>query len=827
LGNGTTAIQSPANLTFSSNTLSTPKIATADTTASTSSSVGAVVHQGGLSISNTTDATSSTNGGTITTAGGLAVAKKAYIGTDLEVGGNLTVTGTVALPHANLTGLTNDDHTQYTLLAGRTGGQVTTGGTASSNNLTLRSTTNATKGSVILDETTASTSSTTGSLTIAGGVGISNTADASSSTNGGTITSAGGLAVAKKAFIGTDLSVGGNVITGSWNANTISVPFGGTGQTTLTTNSILLGNGTTAIQSPANLTFSTNILTAPKITTTDTTASTSSLVGAIIHPGGLSISNVTDAISSTNGGTFTTAGGIAVAKKAFVGGNLSVGGDVSILGNLSFSGSITLAHSSLTGLTSSDDHTQYLFTAGRIGGQITTGGTASGNNLTLRSTSNATKGSILLDETTASTSSISGCLRLSGGLGISNATDATSVINGGSITTAGGVGIAKQLFVGANITSGTITITNSTQNILNINCQGSTINPARILFTNSGGTGDFIISGDGGDIYWQGGGGRALQMAAYHEIRLSGGRATTAPVSFVAGSNATFNTIVQNLNDSIALRVQGNVTQIQNLTQWVSSRGTIYSFVDSVGNFTVPVCNFTNYSQMTSVAAPSNPGGGQFRYYTDISDGLLKSKNSSGIVTIYQPCNTKGDLQCHNGTTNIRLPVSIDGSKLVSDSTATAGVSWNSNACVVISDQKTQGTNGGTFTSGAFVTRTLNTTVSYPPGQTDISLSGNIITLDPGIYRIYAVCPANRCGRHTSRIINNTTLAVLLIGSVIGTSTTVDITSPSIISGILTITATIDIVVQHRCATTRATDGFGAASGFQAEVYTIVNIDKL
>jgi hypothetical protein len=230
---------------------------------------------------------------------------------------------------------------------------------------------------------------------------------------------------------------------------------------------------------------------------------------------------------------------------------------------------------------------------------------------------------------------------------------------------------------------------------------------------------------------------------------------------------------------------------------------------------------------MTSVAAPSNPGGGQFRYYTDISDGLLKSKNSSGIVTIYQPCNTKGDLQCHNGTTNIRLPVSIDGSKLVSDSTATAGVSWNSNACVVISDQKTQGTNGGTFTSGAFVTRTLNTTVSYPPGQTDISLSGNIITLDPGIYRIYAVCPANRCGRHTSRIINNTTLAVLLIGSVIGTSTTVDITSPSIISGILTITATIDIVVQHRCATTRATDGFGAASGFQAEVYTIVNIDKL
>lgn len=51
--------------------------------------------------------------------------------------------------HGALTGLTDDDHTQYALLAGRSGGQVLTGGTGSGDDLTLRSTTNATKGDII------------------------------------------------------------------------------------------------------------------------------------------------------------------------------------------------------------------------------------------------------------------------------------------------------------------------------------------------------------------------------------------------------------------------------------------------------------------------------------------------------------------------------------------------------------------------------------------------------------------------------------------------------------------------------------------------------
>lgn len=50
---------------------------------------------------------------------------------------------------SELGGLSDDDHTQYALLAGRSGGQTLIGGTAASNNLTLQSTSNGTKGKVL------------------------------------------------------------------------------------------------------------------------------------------------------------------------------------------------------------------------------------------------------------------------------------------------------------------------------------------------------------------------------------------------------------------------------------------------------------------------------------------------------------------------------------------------------------------------------------------------------------------------------------------------------------------------------------------------------
>ncbi len=53
------------------------------------------------------------------------------------------------ISHAQLSGLLADDHTQYALLAGRAGGQTLIGGTAAGNNLTLQSTSNASRGAIL------------------------------------------------------------------------------------------------------------------------------------------------------------------------------------------------------------------------------------------------------------------------------------------------------------------------------------------------------------------------------------------------------------------------------------------------------------------------------------------------------------------------------------------------------------------------------------------------------------------------------------------------------------------------------------------------------
>lgn len=84
--------------------------------------------------------------------------------------------------------------------------------------------------------------------------------------------------------------------------------------------------------------------------------------------------------------------------------DVSVGTTPSAQRKVSFSSLTTalngvLVHNTLSGLTTGDPHTQYVLLAGRSGGQIVIGGTGSGDDLTLQSTSHGTKGSLIFDDT--------------------------------------------------------------------------------------------------------------------------------------------------------------------------------------------------------------------------------------------------------------------------------------------------------------------------------------------------------------------------------------------------------------------------------------------
>jgi hypothetical protein len=108
-------------------------------------------------------------------------------------------------------------------------------------------------------------------------------------------------------------------------------------------------------------------------------------------------------------------GGATLAKRSQA---YALGYSPSVPGN--WSGPPTDVYDALEELSSAfgAGGVNFLYLPGRAGGQIATGGTAASNNLTLRSTSNGTKGQVYLDETTASTSPTTGALRVDGGAGI-------------------------------------------------------------------------------------------------------------------------------------------------------------------------------------------------------------------------------------------------------------------------------------------------------------------------------------------------------------------------------------------------------------------------
>jgi hypothetical protein len=147
---------------------------------------------------------------------------------------------------------------------------------------------------------------------------------------------------------------------------------------------------------------------------------------------------------------------------------------------------------------------------------------------------------------------------------------------------------------------------------------------------------------------------------------------------------------------------------------------------------------------------------------------------------------------------------------------------------VLIQDQKAQNTDGGTFTSGAFQARTLNTIVSDSAGIA--SLATNQVTLPPGTYRVRIQCPACGTLRHQARLQNITDATTLLIGSSEfnqkdSASNLIAVTH-SVITGRITLTGTKVLEVQHRCQTTQATNGLGIAANFGTEVYTSVEVWK-
>jgi hypothetical protein len=143
-----------------------------------------------------------------------------------------------------------------------------------------------------------------------------------------------------------------------------------------------------------------------------------------------------------------------------------------------------------------------------------------------------------------------------------------------------------------------------------------------------------------------------------------------------------------------------------------------------------------------------------------------------------------------------------------------------------LEDQKAQNTVGGTFTSGAWQTRVLNTEVTDTGGH--CSLASNQFTLAAGTYEIFAAAPASFVDGHQARLFNVTDTALVILGqNSYSSANETDITmTPAIVRGVFTIGASKALEIQHRCQVTRANNGFGAEMNWATEVFTVVELWK-
>lgn len=137
-----------------------------------------------------------------------------------------------------------------------------------------------------------------------------------------------------------------------------------------------------------------------------------------------------------------------------------------------------------------------------------------------------------------------------------------------------------------------------------------------------------------------------------------------------------------------------------------------------------------------------------------------------------------------------------------------------------IVDEKGPASAGGTFTSGAWRTRTLNT-ITDQAVFNQHTLSSNVVTIArDGVYLIRASAPAFNCDGHQTRMVvsGNTDRR--------GTSehAPTGVQTRSYVEYRLALSAGATIELQHRCVTTRATDGLGKAANLDNEIYAVMEI---
>lgn len=180
-------------------------------------------------------------------------------------------------------------------------------------------------------------------------------------------------------------------------------------------------------------------------------------------------------------------------------------------------------------------------------------------------------------------------------------------------------------------------------------------------------------------------------------------------------------------------------------------------------------------------------------------------------------------------TSFVGLKGGTTGQVLSKTSATDLAFTWSSPSAslqtATFNDTKSSGTAGGTFTTGAWRTRDLNTTQFN--GITSASLASNQISLPAGTYYVIASAPGFYVNDHQVRLQNITDSTTTITGQNSGSGEALIVQPSATLSGTFTIAGTKVFELQHRSGTTKADNGFGASQSWGDNIYGQVSITKV
>lgn len=146
---------------------------------------------------------------------------------------------------------------------------------------------------------------------------------------------------------------------------------------------------------------------------------------------------------------------------------------------------------------------------------------------------------------------------------------------------------------------------------------------------------------------------------------------------------------------------------------------------------------------------------------------------------------------------------------------------------ILVREEQTSSTQSGSFSSGAWRTRVLNTKIFDTGGNA--SLASNQITLDPGTYRVVdSWTPANQVNRHVAQLYNVTAASQTLLGAGgYSAAANANAQNNSPIKGQFAITVQSVFELRHLCETTKTTNGFGIENSLTTEIYAFLELEKI